>query len=431
MIKKFLTSPITIFISMILGVIVGLYAKNIIYILSIINNMYISLLTMTSLPIIICTITINIGKIFNKNFKSVLGLLLILSLLIVTLSAGLGIGICMGSKDMIKPDNDKIIALTKISDRKSNKNVVDYFDKLSLYGKNDVTNDEDFLLKDFLLNIIPNNIFTSMTEDQMMQVVVFFIIFGSMLAFIDKKLSRPIINAFEGVYRALYSFLNQVLLFLPFSVFMTMALLFEDSEMIELFSLLSTVMMIIYISLIIIIVISFLVIWKYTKSDIKTHLRAIKRTVFVAAGTGSRAATITVTMKDVIDLGLEKSTVESIIPINTLLCPVGTIIQATIITVYISIMYDLKINFNVIAVMIIGAVFFSISISNVTSIVAAAMLGVMLGPLGLPTDIGAVIWVIMDMFCEEIETFCGIYSNLAVVTVIDHKLRLNRLKGHV
>ena len=128
-------------------------------------------------------------------------------------------------------------------------------------------------------------------------------------------------------------------------------------------------------------------------------------------------------MKDAVKMEIDQNTVESIIPISTLLCPVGTIVQATIISVYIAIMHDLKLSISVIIIMIIGAIFYSISISNVTSVVAAAMLGIMLTPLGLPTDIGAVIWIIIDMFCEEIETFCGIYANLAVISVVDNKLK--------
>lgn len=421
--KKILSSPITIFISMVLGIFVGLYVKNIIPFLTTIDNIYLSLLTMTSLPIMIGAITINIGKIFSKKFKGSIGMFFILSIFMIILVSSLEIGICSSFKNFIKPDDSMTVTLMKISDRKNHKSIVDYFGELNLYSHNNISNEEEHSLQNFLLNIVPDNVFKSIANDHIIQIVVFFIIFGSMLSLIEPKLSRPIISAFEGVYKAIYDFLNAILLFLPFSVFMTTAKLFEDSETIKLFSLLINLMIIIFISLFIIILISCFIILKCTNQNLKEHFQAIKRTLFVAIGSGSRIATITVTMEDSPKLKIDKNVVESIIPINTLLFPVGTIVQSLIIAMYATIMYNSKININNIIIMIIGALFYSISISNVTSVVAASMLGIMLTPLGLPTDICILIWIIMDMFCEEIETFCGVYSNLAIISIIDKKIK--------
>ncbi|MBP0979065.1 MAG: cation:dicarboxylase symporter family transporter [Oscillospiraceae bacterium] len=423
MTKKILSSPITILISMILGVFVGLYFKNIVPFLTTIDNIYLSLLTMTSLPIMICAITINIGKLFSQKFKGAIGLLLLLSLAMIILVSSLEIITCSKLKNIIKPDDTTAVTLIKISDRKNNTNITEHFDELQLYSPNNISNEEEYSLQSFLLNIVPNNIFNSIANDHIIQIVVFFIIFGVMLSLIDPNLSRPIINAFEGVYKAIYDFLNIILLFLPFSVFMTTARILEDSETVKLFSLLINLMIIIFVLLFIIIIFSYFIISRSTKQSFKEHSRAIKRTLFVAIGSGSRIATITVTMEDAPKLKIDKNIIESILPINTLLFPVGTIVQSLIIAIYASIMYDSNININNIIIMILGALFYSISISNVTSVVAASMLGIMLTPLGLPIDICIIIWIIMDMFCEEIETFCGVYANLAVISLINKKLK--------
>ena len=62
--KKFLRSPVVIIISLVLGGIIGIYFKKIVPYLKDINSVYISLLSMSATPLVICSIIINIEKVF-------------------------------------------------------------------------------------------------------------------------------------------------------------------------------------------------------------------------------------------------------------------------------------------------------------------------------------------------------------------------------
>ena len=69
-----------------------------------------------------------------------------------------------------------------------------------------------------ILHIFPENIAKSVAEGQVLQVVVFSIIFGIALALISEEKRRPMLAFCESLSETMFKFTNIVMLFAPIGV---------------------------------------------------------------------------------------------------------------------------------------------------------------------------------------------------------------------
>lgn len=418
MVRKILESPITIFSSIISGCLAGLYIPNFIKSISIINDVYIKILTMIALPLIICAIIINVRKIFQE--KGMLKILVILLLGMMFFSALLGVGLSSAFKSFIKPDDSSMIVLNKMDDT----GIADSFGELNVYNiDKNVENFKGVTIKDFFVNIFPDNIFAALANNQILQVIIFCIIFGSMLSFVPSKYSQTIISILEGVYEALYKFLDAAMVFVPFLLFMTMANIFTDESMVKLFGLFFNYILVYLIAMFSLILIAFIFVNLFTGRSITKQIVIMKRTIFTAIGTGSNLATTMVCVEDATKLGIDKNIVSSVLPISTLLCPIADIADAALLATFATIIYDIKLSLSVIVIIAVSSIFFAISISTVSTLVQVTMLTLIFTPLGLPTTVAAPIFILLGSIFDYVQTFCSIYTNLAITAVVDKKMK--------
>lgn len=292
--KKILKSPVVIIISLILGCIIGIYFKKIVPYLKDINSVYISLLSMSATPLVICSIIINIEKVFkNKNILKMLGLFSALLMLLVGIFSFCSIYFF---KDVLKPDDSSMLVINKMIST----NIVDEFENIAVYDDNSyiINKNQSNALKQFLFNIVPDNVFT-------------------------------------------------------------------------------------------------------------------------ALATGSGMTTAMSCLEEAPKLGIDKNLIESIIPVTTFLCSIGVLIQTVIVSVYAIIIYNVSINFNLVIIVILGAILFSISTVGTSSQTAVTMLGIVLDAFSLLLDVVGVIYILVGTFCSRFKTFCKLYPNLAVVAVLD------------
>lgn len=413
------------FVGIIVGILTGLYLTVIIPFLEPLNNVYISLLQVCSLPIIICAITTNIGKLTQKFFRPILKKWLLFTLIVMLLSCIIGIFVSVGMTNFLAPSDNTKIALSKTSEDNNEKRITDSFSEIKIYEDNNISNESNFSFIEFLTQMVPQNIFNALSDNKTLQVFIFFVIFGLMLSFIEKKYSEPIINLFKGINNALYKFMNVLLLFLPFSVFIMMASLFSNSGMLNLLQSLMNFIIVNYIATFTLIILSFIVIFIYSKTTLKQHLHAIKRTFFVAIGTSSRSATVPVTIEDSIkEMNADETSANVVMSVGTIFCPSGKILSSATLAVYSLVIYDKSISIDTLFIIILGSILYSIAISGGSGVSAGTMLPIMLQPLGIPTDVMTIILIFSVQFYQGISTFAGIYSNLAIAFLSSPKKHL-------
>lgn len=427
--KKFTQNPLVLFASIICGIFFGIYIPGAAFFLTPINSIYTSLLQVTSVPVIIAAITVSVKKITQKEFRGTLKKWVLASLVTALLASAIGVATSVGLTEFLAPSDEAMVSLTTAKNNLNNQEISDSFSELTIYESNNISNDNPFSFVDFLITMVPQNIFESLSDNSTLQIFIFFIILGIMLNFIDDKHSEQIVNLLDGILMALSHFIDILLLFLPVSVFIAMTTLFANGNTISILDSIVDFIIVNYIAMFALIAVSLVVILLCTKTSLKQHLSAMKRTFFVSIGTNTRTAVIPFTIEDSVKtMNSDKTTLNSLLPIGSFLCPNGTILSSTILAVYALIIYNQPFTLNTLVIVAVGAILFSMSKSGGAS--TAAILTLMLQPLAIPSEIMAIILTSASQFYSGISTFTDVYSNLAIATLVSPRNKQKATETH-
>jgi proton glutamate symport protein len=166
---------------------------------------------------------------------------------------------------------------------------------------------------DFILHVFPENIAKSVAENQILQVVVFSIIFGIALALVIETKRRPVLGFMEGFSEVMFKFTNIVMLFAPLAV--CGAIAYTVSTMgfgvfVNLLKLVATL----YAALIVFVLCVFLPVALIFRLPIKRFLKAIAEPASIAFATASSEAALPRAMETMEAFGVPRQIVAFVLP---------------------------------------------------------------------------------------------------------------------
>ena len=166
---------------------------------------------------------------------------------------------------------------------------------------------------DIILHIFPENIAKAVAEGQVLQVVVFSIIFGIALALVGENKRRPVLSFCESLSETMFKFTNIVMMFAPIGVGAAIAYTVGHlgfAVLINLFKLLATL----YLALAAFITCVLLPIAFLTKVPIRKFAKAILEPVSIAFATTSSEAALPRAMEEMERIGVPRKIVAFVIP---------------------------------------------------------------------------------------------------------------------
>ncbi len=166
---------------------------------------------------------------------------------------------------------------------------------------------------DIVLHVFPENIAKSVAEGQVLQVVVFSIIFGISLALLDDKRRKPMLAFAESLSETMFKFTNIVMYFAPIGVGAAMAYTVGHMGLgilKNLFMLLGTL----YAALIVFMLVVFLPVALIFRVPIKRFVKAIAEPVSIAFATTSSEAALPRAMEKMEALGVPRQIVAFVMP---------------------------------------------------------------------------------------------------------------------
>jgi proton glutamate symport protein len=164
-----------------------------------------------------------------------------------------------------------------------------------------------------ILNIFPENIAKSIAEGQILQVVVFSILFAMGLAMVGEAKRRPMVTLAESLSEVMFKFTNIVMYSAPLGVFGAIAYTTGQlglSVMMPLLKLLATL----YVALAVFVI---LVLWPIAllaRIPIRRFLEAIAEPTAIAFGTSSSEAALPRAMEELENMGLSRGVVAFVMP---------------------------------------------------------------------------------------------------------------------
>lgn len=278
----------------------------------------------------------------------------------------------------------------------------------------------------FLIELVPENIFTAFGNNSLMLQVIFFsIIFGISMLLIDPEKARPVAKLITGLNEIVLKMVNLIMLIAPFAVFALLAQIVVSSDNVEILQKLLFYGATVLLGLILMLCFYLIVVYLYTGKDPGWFIKGIAPAQLLAFSTSSSAATLPVTMERVTDhLGVDNEVSSFVLPVGATINMDGTSLYQAVAAVFIAQALHFPLDFSDQLTIILTALLASIGAAAVPG-TGMIMLVIVLESIGFPADklaIGLALIFAIDRPLDMCRTVINITGDAMVSVVVAKSL---------
>ncbi|MCG9682580.1 dicarboxylate/amino acid:cation symporter [Vibrio sp. Isolate23] len=268
-----------------------------------------------------------------------------------------------------------------------------------------------------ITGMIPTNVFQSLNEANILQILVFCMFFGIAISKQDKERRDPIINGVNCIVDAMVWMINKVMIIAPLGVFGLMAEAvgtFGFGALMVVFKL-----FVVYIAAILIFgfVAYPLMVHIFTKTSAKKFLTAMKKPQAVALSTASSMATLPVTMDTCEhELGVRNSTASFVLPLGATINMSGNAIYYGLVAIFFAQLFNIDLGMGAYIAIIITSTLGAVGQAGVPGpsfLVVAVLLAA-----GIPIE-GLPLLFALDRIFDMIRTALNITGDAACAVIVD------------
>jgi proton glutamate symport protein len=188
---------------------------------------------------------------------------------------------------------------------------------------------------DVILHIFPENIAKSVTEGQVLQVVIFSIVFAIALALLSEEKRRPMLAFAESLSETMFKFTNIIMLFAPIGV--GAAIAYTVGHMgLGILGNLAKLLATLYIALIAFILLVLLPVALIARVPIKRFVKAMAEPVSIAFATTSSEAALPRAMEAMVAIGVPRQIVAFVIPTGYSFNLDGTTLYLSLASIFVA-----------------------------------------------------------------------------------------------
>lgn len=384
-----------ILIALILAIIFGIYFPNYVDYVSWMGIIFLRALQMIIIPLVISSIISGVANIGNVADLGRLGMKTILYYLSTsTLAIVTGLVLV----NLVKPGVGADLNLSQNAG-------------LSL---------AEHSFKDTLIHIIPDNIFSSMTQNGGMLSVIFFaLIFGFFITQVSEKPREILTGFFNAVFDVMMKITMFIIRFTPFGIFGLVAeKIAEQDDLGALVRSMGTYMLVVISGLTIHALVTLPIIARFIgKVNPLLHFQAVKTALLTAFSTSSSNATLPITMQSVEENdGVSNKISSFILPLGATINMDGTALYECVAVMFIAQAYGFELGFAQQLIIVVTSILASIGAAGIP-MAGLVMITIILSAVGLPLEgVGLILAVdrILDMF----RTATNVWSDSCGAVVI-------------
>jgi len=235
---------------------------------------------------------------------------------------------------------------------------------------------------ELILRIFPENIAKSVSDGELLQVVVFSLIFGVALGLVKMEKRRPVLAFAESLAETMFKFTNIVMLFAPFGVAGAMAYTVAHNGLGMLGHLL-TLVGALYAALAVFLLLVLLPVALLARVPLRPFLRAMAEPATIAFATSSSEAALPRAMEETEALGVPRSVVAFIIPLGYSFNLTGTTLYLALAAIFVAQAGGLELGLGRQMLIMLALMLASKGVAGVSRGAIVVLLG-MAPALGLP-----------------------------------------------
>ena len=399
-VRRFTNTNSLVVLGIVLGILFGAFMPELALKQQVIGKIFIALLKMLVVPLVFASIFIAISGLGSLEQLKNIGLKTIgLYLLTTAFSVFLAIAVMniVGIGEAVSADGLNFAAAESI---------------------------KPFSFEAMLLSFIPTNVFASLTQGAMMQVIVFSILFAVASLYLEEHHQGLMLNFFTGVNNAMLKIAEWVIKLTPIGVFSLISYVVADEGIEVILGLWSYMLVVIGVILIHGLITLPTLLFVLTRINPYAYLSKVKEASIMAFSTASSAATLPVSMKVAEDKdkgGVSKRSAGFVLPLGATVSMDGTAAYLVVAVLYIANLAGVPLGFGEQLLLGLTVVMLSVGVAALPS-ASLVMMVVILNQIGLPVAYIALI-VAVDRILDMFRTSLNVTSDLVVTKIVDETSR--------
>ncbi len=274
----------------------------------------------------------------------------------------------------------------------------------------------------FLVDMVPENAFSAMSDNKLMLQVIFFAIFlGISMLLIGEEKAKPLKNFFDSLNEVVLKMVDLIMLSAPYAVFALLANVVVSSGDPDLLYALLYYSIVVLIGLFLMIVFYLVIVTIFTQKNPFWFLKEISPAQLLAFSTSSSAATLPVTMERVEEhIGVDKEVSSFVLPVGATINMDGTSLYQAVAAVFIAQALAFDLTFADQLTIVLTALLASIGSAAVPG-AGMVMLVIVLESIGFPADklaIGLALIFAVDRPLDMCRTIINVTGDATVSMVV-------------
>ena len=267
-----------------------------------------------------------------------------------------------------------------------------------------------------LVDIVPENLFASMSSNiNMLQVIFFAVLFGVAMILSPKEKVATVKSFFDGVNRIILAIVDIIMMYAPIGVFALLASMRFDFELIKTLGVYS--LNVVLALVLMVFAVYFLLLKFFTRIRIRPFFKGILPAQLLAFSTSSSAATLPVTMKCVEqNLGVSEEVSSFVLPLGATVNMDGTSIHQGVSAVFIAQAFGIALSLEQQLTILFTAVLASIGTAAVPG-AGIIMLIIVLQSVGLDPA-GLALILAVDRPLDMLRTVVNITGDTVVASIV-------------
>jgi Na+/H+-dicarboxylate symporter len=338
------------------------------------GKLFLAIIQMIVIPLVFASIILGLASSEDVSQLKKLGLIVTIYFVLTTaIAASIGIGVTL----LLSPGNTLADSGTSLLSKSNDTQLAN-----SIEASTPPTLDE---LPDVLIQLLPGNPLTSMVEGQMLQIVIFALIFGLALVSMAPTQSKYLIELLSSLQQVCMTIVQWAMWLAPIAVFGLMARLTSQvglNALIGMSHYVATVML----GLCILLVFYLALLFIFARQNPIHFLKNTRELLLLAFSTSSSAAVMPLSIKTAEEkLGIKRSISQFVIPLGATINMNGTALYQAVAAIFLAQAYNIEISLSSMILIVTMAVGASIG-SPGTPGVGIVILASILVTVGIPPE---------------------------------------------
>jgi proton glutamate symport protein len=266
-----------------------------------------------------------------------------------------------------------------------------------------------------ILHIFPENLAKAVAEGQILQVVVFSILFGIALAQVRDTYRRPMLSFAESLAETMFKFTNLVMYFAPVGVGAAIAYTVASTGMGILFNL-ARLLVTLYVALFIFVIGVLLPIALVVRVPIRRFVAAVAEPVTIAFGTANSEAALPRAMEAMEAMGVPREVVAFVMPAGYSFNLDGSTLYLSLASIFVAQAAGIHLGIGQQLLIMLTLLLTSKGVAGVSRAAIVILLGTV-GSFGLPVE-PVFILLGIDQLMDMARTSVNVLGNCLATVVV-------------